>query len=39
MTNGPDDIHELGYKLDISHFLFNEQELSLYESLNYGTFF
>ena len=31
MTNGPDDILELGYKLDIFHFLFTEQELSLYE--------
>jgi len=31
MTNGPDDILELGYKLDISHFVFAEQELSLYE--------
>jgi len=31
MTNGPDDILELGYKLDISHFRFTEQELSLYE--------
>ena len=29
MTNGPDDILELGYMLDISHFLFTGQEPSL----------
>jgi len=30
MTNGPDDILQLDYKLDISHFLFTEQELPLW---------
>ena len=31
MTNGSDDVLELGYTLDISHFLFTQQELSSYE--------